>query len=608
MIYTNLLIFLSAIFLLSLGSEDASGALSLSGSTALYAGTLAGFWLLIKYQFKNPATNHPNGYFKVEQKLSIAALACFTIMIFFGDIRVHAARIPLHDQLPILSDIFGLFIFFTYLFLIWIIGSKRYASAFSTPQKTSSFVFTNFKFNLPIILPWIGLSLMYDLLDLIPSEKLSRLLESFWGDILFLGLFVLLVLFLFPPLVRRLWGCTPFPEGPLKNILDSVCSKLNFKADLYIWPLYEGRVLTAGVMGLLPGLRYVMFTPALLQNLDHAELEAVMAHEIGHVKHKHLLLYVLLIGSFSVAAGMLAEPILYSALSMDWIYSVMSKDIISAETLISLISGIPLLILLLVYFRFIFGYFIRNFERQADMYAFKALGSSRGLISAFQKILIVSGQKADKPNWHHFGVGERIACLESCEQNPSRVQNQDRKVRRSLIAYIMILAVCLVATDRIPSDQLARTYESRYIESVLMPNIKGIENEAEWFRLLGDLLQGRGGLDDKALDAYSNSLRLEPENYEALNNLAWLLLTSQDPDLRDPSWALDLAHSAAARAPLPHVLDTLATAYWANGDAENAVITENRALQMDTGQEFFYRLQLERFKTSNYNKNTEFVN
>lgn len=607
MIYTNLLIFLSAIFLLSLGAENAATASSLIASAGIYIGTIIGLRFLAKRQFGNPAAAHPNGYFKAEKQLSIAALVCFSIMIFFGDIKTHTAQLPLHAQLPIIGDIFCLLIFFTYLFLIWITGSRSYASAFGKSQQTVSFVFTNFKFNLPIILPWLGLSLMYDLLDLIPSETLSVLLDSFWGDMLFLGLFVLLVLFLFPPIVRRLWGCVPFPEGPLKSHLESFCGRLGFKADLYIWPLYEGRVLTAGVMGLLPGLRYVMFTPALLQNLDYEELEAVMAHEVGHVKHRHLLLYIFLIGGFSVAAGLFAEPILYTALSLDWVYSALAKGFVSAETLIALLSGIPLLILLLLYFRFIFGYFIRNFERQADLYAFQAMGSSRGLISAFQKILLVSGQKADKPNWHHFGIGERIACLESCERNPSIVLNQNRKIRRSLLAYIIILGVGMLAADRIPSDQLAETYEGRYIESVLMPNIEGIESEAEWYRLLGDLLQGRG-IDHKALDAYGTSLTLEPENHEALNNLAWLLLTSSKAHLRDPVKALDLALTAANHAPLPHVLDTLATAYWANGNVEKAIITENRALQMDPGQEVFYRLQLERFKTDAYDEHTEFIN
>ncbi len=75
----------------------------------------------------------------------------------------------------------------------------------------------------------------------------------------------------------------------------------------------------------------------------------------------------------------------------------------------------PFLILLLLYFRFIFGYFIRNFERQADLYVIKILGSGRALISAFDRIAGTSGESKKKPNWHHFGIGERIDTLERCE-------------------------------------------------------------------------------------------------------------------------------------------------------------------------------------------------
>jgi Zn-dependent protease with chaperone function len=605
-IYTNLLIFLSAIFLLSLGPEDAASAPSLSLSASLYGATAAGLWLLVKRWFKNPRTMYPSGYFRTERNLSIVALACFAVLILFGGLKANAAMLPLSAQVPVLIDIFGLFIFFTYLALVWIGGSRSYASAFGRPLKTRTLVVTNFKFNLPIILPWLGLSLMYNLLDLVDSDRVRRLLESFWGDLLFLGLFVLLVLFLFPPLVRRLWNCSPFPEGSIKDHLQAFCKRLDFKADLYVWPLFEGRVLTAGVMGLLPGLRYVMFTPALLQHLDRAELEAVMAHEIGHVKHRHLLLYVFLIGGFSIFAGLLAQPILYASLSMDWIYAVMARNLISAETLISLISGIPLLILLLVYFRYIFGYFIRNFERQADLYAFKVLGGSHGLVSAFKKIILVSGQNADKPNWHHFGIGERIACLESCERDPSLVRRQDGKLRRSLLAYLAVLAVCIAAVSRVPSDQLVQTYEGKYIESVVIPSIAGIETDSDRFRLLGDLLQNRG-LGRRAIDAYDDALRHDPDNYQALNNLAWLLLTSGDQELRDPERALELADAAAVLAPLPHILDTLATAYWAQGDIDKAVATETKALRMDPEQEVFYRLQLERFRTSTYRSDTLFI-
>lgn len=606
MIYSNLLIFLSAIFLLSFSAEDTPNPLPLLATASLYAGTLAGFWFLARYRFKAPGTRSPGGYFKTERNLSIAALGCFVIMIFWGDVGTHAAALPFAEQLSLISAVPVLFLFFTYLSVIWVAGLESYSAAFSRPRSAAVFVLSNFKLNLPIILPWLGLSLMYDLLNLIPSDNLRRVLESFWGDLLFLGLFLLLMVSFFPPLVRRLWDCTPFPGGPLKDHLDFFCGKLNFSADLYIWPVHGGRILTAAVMGLLPGLRYVMFTPALLQNLNHTELEAVMAHEIGHVKHRHLFLYVFLIGGFSVAAGALGKPILYGILSIDWIYSIIASEVVTANTLIALISGIPLLVLLLLYFRYVFGYFIRNFERQADLYAFKAMGNSRGLISAFQKILSVSGEKANKPNWHHFSVGERIACLESCERDPSLVRHQNNKVWSSLFLYFAILAVAIFSFSRLQSDQWTHMYESRYIESILMPKIEGIESEAQWYSIFGTLLQGHGA-DRQAIDAYHTALELEPDNHEVLNNLAWLLLTSEYPELRDPEEALDLALSAAGLAPFPHILDTLATAYWANGYTEKAIRIENQVIALDPGREALYRQQLERFTNEDYRRDTTFI-
>ena len=60
-------------------------------------------------------------------------------------------------------------------------------------------------------------------------------------------------------------------------------------------------------MGILPGLRYILLTPALIETMSREELEAVIAHEIGHVKKYHLLLYICLIAGFSLLAGMLGR-------------------------------------------------------------------------------------------------------------------------------------------------------------------------------------------------------------------------------------------------------------------------------------------------------------
>lgn len=607
MIYTNLLIFIAAIFLFSLASPVETPSFSFGISLAIYAASLVLFRLLVKRVFSNPQTRVIEGYFGAEKKLSIAALLFFSIILFATDLKSYLALLSFGQLFPFVMNIGGLLVFFSYLTMIWSGAHDSYTAVFGAQKSTASFISSNFRFNLAIVLPWIGLSLMYDLLALIPSSSLKAVLDSLWGDLFFLGLFLVMVVLFFPPLVRQLWNCTDLQEGPLKEHLVTFCRRQNFEATLCVWPLYEGRIITAAVLGMIPGFRYIMLTPALMQNLDIDELEAVMAHEIGHVKHRHLLLYVLLIGGFSLVAGLVAEPILYLSLSMDWIFSLMAKEYLSAETIITLMGGLPLLILLLLYFRFVFGYFIRNFERQADLYVFKVLGNGRHLISAFKKILWASGQSADKPNWHHFGIGERIAQIEMCEKDPSLIVSQNRKIRRSLAVFLTLMVAAIVLIDRLPADQMARNYEGKYIEAVLIPKLHTTGSEASRYRLIGDLFFSRG-LEDKSLAAYSRSLQLNPLDPELLNNLAWLLLTSTDQNLRDPKRALILARSAAELRPLPHVLDTLATAFWANGYIDEAIETERRALEKDTSQAPFYQLQLKRFENEHYHSNTEFIN
>ena len=57
-------------------------------------------------------------------------------------------------------------------------------------------------------------------------------------------------------------------------------------------------MITAGVMGLIKQFRYILVTRSLLQRLTPYEIEAVIAHEIGHVKKKHLLFYLIFFAGY----------------------------------------------------------------------------------------------------------------------------------------------------------------------------------------------------------------------------------------------------------------------------------------------------------------------
>ena len=66
-----------------------------------------------------------------------------------------------------------------------------------------------------------------------------------------------------------------------------------------------------------------------------------------------------------------------------------------------------------------------------------------------------------------------------------------------------------------------------------------------------------------------------PEDYQALNNLAWVYATSKDIAHRDAKKAVDLAQQALVFAPYDHhVWSTLSEAYYVSGEYEKA----NRAI------------------------------
>ncbi|NNK94695.1 MAG: hypothetical protein HKP41_10125, partial [Desulfobacterales bacterium] len=60
--------------------------------------------------------------------------------------------------------------------------------------------------------------------------------------------------------------------------------------------------------------------------------------------------------------------------------------------------------------------------------------------------------------------------------------------------------------------------------------------------------------------------------------------------------------------PKSHILDTLATAFWANGLIEEAIDAEREALRSDPAQAAYYREQLERFRNERYSDGPTRVN
>jgi len=105
---------------------------------------------------------------------------------------------------------------------------------------------------------------------------------------------------------------------------------------------------------------------------------------------------------------------------------------------------------------------------------------------------------------------------------------------------------------------------------------------------LGNVLASIGETQ-QAIEHYRELLRLTPDAPAVLNNLAWLLATSEPAQGGDPARAVQLAERACELGgrEKAHCLDTLAAAYAAAGRLDDAVTTAERAVQLaeSAGQE-----------------------
>jgi tetratricopeptide (TPR) repeat protein len=93
------------------------------------------------------------------------------------------------------------------------------------------------------------------------------------------------------------------------------------------------------------------------------------------------------------------------------------------------------------------------------------------------------------------------------------------------------------------------------------------------------------------------SLEKAPQDASTLNNLAWLYATSQPPCFK-PKAALELALRAAAIDPDPTILDTLAEAYYVNGQEEEALNTIHQALLKEPKNRAYFLSQEQKFEAA----------
>ncbi len=179
----------------------------------------------------------------------------------------------------------------------------------------------------------------------------------------------LMILFM-PLLMKPLLGLKSMPAGPLRDRFEALAARLNFRcADFLLWNTH-GAAANAFITGLLPRVRYVVFTDRILEDMPPHELDAVFGHEVGHAKHGHIWLYAAFL---MLSLAVIAALVLFLAKSID---AATSEDMVRLRVWLEGFKSwllLPPVALVAGYLFVVFGALSRRCERQADLFGSKAV-------------------------------------------------------------------------------------------------------------------------------------------------------------------------------------------------------------------------------------------
>jgi tetratricopeptide (TPR) repeat protein len=142
-------------------------------------------------------------------------------------------------------------------------------------------------------------------------------------------------------------------------------------------------------------------------------------------------------------------------------------------------------------------------------------------------------------------------------------------------AYLSTLAAVYISADSFSKAA-----------GILETALKLEPNSATLHNGLGNALLSEGKFKE-AIGEIKRSLEIEPNNPDAKNNLAWILATCPDANMRNPSDAIRLAQEAciATNYKKASKLDTLGAAFASAGRFDEAIETAQKALSVaDRGQ------------------------
>lgn len=228
---------------------------------------------------------------------------------------------------------------------------------------------------------------------------------------LFMVLFVLLAQLAPVVLFPIFYKFEPLEDEELRRRLVVLSEHAGTRVrGVYRWRLSEKSKKANAALTGLGRTRRIILADTLLDNYTSDEIEAVLAHELGHHVHRHILKSILVQAAITFVGFWAANWTLHYAVDHHMFEELSDFANLPLLALVSVVLSLLLMPALNAYSRF-------N-ERQADRYAFESIASVEPFVSSMNKLAEQNLAERTPSKWvewffhSHPSISRRLAAAE----------------------------------------------------------------------------------------------------------------------------------------------------------------------------------------------------
>lgn len=280
-------------------------------------------------------------------------------------------------------------------------------------------------------------------------NTLSAIANKFTSIIQLIG--AATILMLTPLLLRLLWDTVRLGSGELDDSVKNISKQYRVRLNgPWIWRTY-GQVANAAILGMLHPFRYLLLTDALLEKLSLPQVQVVIAHEVAHVRKRHL--------------PWLAGATLGSVLASAWIVELVLRSVPALQhdqTQSAMLGSVACMLIGFL----VFGAVSRRFEWQADAFALAHMTATAsysrtnsGIVEPSDAQLVahtlgsvarLNGMNPNTFTWRHGSIADRQRRVMANvgERITNLPINRQVAVIKIIAAVLVVLSVVSLFVER----------------------------------------------------------------------------------------------------------------------------------------------------------------